>query len=225
LAACAASLALLAVAAVPVRADADGADVSYPECGTKAYPVAQGFGIVGVNGGRPGEPNPCLAAELKWALGTIGFDFEFGAPASLYINTADPGPGTREQPVASWPRSGGSPYGSCRGRWSTACAYVYGRRHGADAVRLVAQIDGSIASLAPWWLDVERANSWATRATPNFKQLNLAALRGFVDGLQTAGARGAIGIYSTPTDWAAITGKPELLARYRFGCGPPGVSA
>jgi hypothetical protein len=91
LALCAAWLALLAAAvAVPASASADGADISYPECAIKAYPVGQAFGIVGVNGGRPSDSNRCLASELSWALASVGFDFAFGPTASLYVNTADP---------------------------------------------------------------------------------------------------------------------------------------
>ena len=220
---CAAWLTMLTAAAVPVSAVADGADISYPECGTKAYPVAQGFGIVGVNGGRPSDANPCMASELSWALGSSGFDFDFGPSASLYINTADPGPGTRAQPVASWPHSGSSAYGACRGGWSTACAYVYGTQHAAHAFRLVAHVDVLSGRLWPWWLDVERANSWARRGAYGRNKLNVAAIRGFVDGLRSAGVRAAVGIYSTPADWVAITGMSVATSRSYFPSEPDWV--
>ncbi len=223
IAVCGVWVALLTAAALPSVAAADGADVSYPECGTKAYPVAQGFGIVGVNGGRPNEANACLANELRWALGSIGFDFGFGAPASLYINTADPGPGTREHSVASWPHSGVSPYGACRRGWSVACAYAYGTQRAAGAFRLVARLDGSTAERWPWWLDVERANSWAKRGTLAFTELNAAAIQGFVDGLRAAGVGGAIGIYSTRTDWVAITKLSATMSRSYFPTEPDWV--
>ena len=220
---CVACSTLLAVAVVPVTAAGDGADISYPECGSWAYPVGQAFGIVGVNGGRPGDANRCLASELSWALGSVGFDFVFGPPASLYVNTADPGPGTRARPVADWPRSGTSAHGVCRGRWSTACAYLYGRQHAAQAFRLVAEVDGLIAGLSPWWLDIERANSWAKRGDRDFHALNVATVQGFVDGLRAAGVRGAVGIYSTPEDWVAITGLSAEMSRAYFAPDPDWV--
>ena len=37
-------------------------------------------------------------------------------------------------------------------------------------------------------------------------QLNVAALQGFIAGLQNAGATGPIGIYSTSAQWKEITG-------------------
>jgi hypothetical protein len=220
---CVAWLALLIAAVMPVAAAGDGADVSYPECGSGAYPVGQAFGIVGVNGGRPDNANRCLASQLSWALGSVGFDFGFGPPASLYVNTANPGPGTRVHPVAGWPRSEISAYGGCRGRWSTACAYQYGRQHAARAFGLVATVDGLIADLWPWWLDVERANSWAKRGTRGFHELNVATIEGFVDGLRAAGVRGAVGIYSAPADWVAITGLSAEMSRPYFPTEPDWV--
>jgi hypothetical protein len=220
---CVAWLALLTAAAVPVAAAGDGADISYPGCGSRAYPVAQAFGIVGVNGGRPDDANRCLASELSWALGSVGFDFEFGPPASLYVNTADPGPGTRAHPVAGWPRSGISAHGVCRGRWSSPCAYLYGRQHAAHAFGLVAEVDGPFGGLWSWWLDVERANSWAKRGTPGFSGLNVATIQGFIDGLRAAGVRGAVGIYSTPADWVAITGLSAEMSRSYFPTEPDWV--
>ena len=214
---------VVAAAALPVTAAADGGDISYPECGSRAYPVGQAFGIVGVNGGRPGDANGCLASELSWALGSIGFDFVFGVPASLYLNTADPGPGTRARPVAGWPRSGTSAHGVCRGGWSNPCAYLYGRQHAAQAFRLVAEVDGLIAGLSPWWLDIERANSWAKRGTRDFHALNSATVQGFLDGLRAAGVRGAVGIYSTAADWVAITGLSAKMSRSYFPTEPDWV--
>jgi hypothetical protein len=218
---CAAWLALVAAAA-PVAAAADGADISYPECG-KAYATGQAFGIVGVNGGRPSDANRCLASELNWALGSAGFDFAFGPLASLYVNTADPGPGTRNHPLVGWPHSGSSGHGPCRGGWSAACAYLYGEQHGAQGFELAAAVDGPIAGDRPWWIDVETANSWATSGTLGFTELNIAAIQGFVHGLQAAGAHGTVGIYSTPTDWVAITRMSAETSRSYFPTEPDWV--
>ncbi len=59
-----------------------GSDISWPQCG-QAYPPRAGFGLVGVNDGRPYTANPCLASEYRWAL-TAGI-------VEYYMNTANPG--------------------------------------------------------------------------------------------------------------------------------------
>jgi hypothetical protein len=206
---------LALLAAFPsAAAAANGADVSFPQCGS-LYPVGQAFGIVGVNGGRATTRNPCLRSELEWALGSTGFAFPFLPRVALYINTGDPGPQKR-RPVASWPTFGGSGYGRCASGWTRACAYVYGEQRAAYSYRLAAAADRSIALDWPWWLDVETANSWATDGTPGFARLNVAAIRGFIDGLRAAGANGTIGIYSTVADWLAITRMSSRTSRSIF---------
>jgi len=60
-----------------------GNDISWPQCGG-AFPAKAGFGIIGVNGGRPFTQNPCLAAEWQWALTAKG------APA-YYMNLNNTG--------------------------------------------------------------------------------------------------------------------------------------
>jgi hypothetical protein len=60
-----------------------GNDISWPQCGG-AFPAKAGFGIIGVNGGRPFTQNPCLAAEWRWALTAKG------APA-YYMNLNNTG--------------------------------------------------------------------------------------------------------------------------------------
>ena len=60
-----------------------GNDISWPQCGG-AFPAKAGFGIVGVNGGRPFTQNACLSAEWQWALSNKG------APA-YYMNLSNPG--------------------------------------------------------------------------------------------------------------------------------------
>jgi hypothetical protein len=62
-----------------------GNDISWPQCGG-AFPTKAGFGIVGVNGGRPFTQNACLAAEWQWALSNKG------APA-YYMNLSNPSTG------------------------------------------------------------------------------------------------------------------------------------
>jgi hypothetical protein len=128
-------------------------------------------------------------------------------PTSLYVNTADPGNG-----VADWPSpakgtaNGGTPYGSCDGSWSTPCSYLYGEQRATYSHGLAAGA-GANAATAPWWLDIETTNSWATNSNAsNWTALNIATIQGFVAGLQSAGAAGTIGFYSTATQWQTITG-------------------
>jgi hypothetical protein len=71
-------------ATVPVL----GYDVSHPQC-SRRLPAGGGFGIVGVNRGRPLSSNPCLAKQSTWASAKAG--------RAVYINTGYPGSG---DPVA-----------------------------------------------------------------------------------------------------------------------------
>jgi hypothetical protein len=70
-----------------------------------------------------------------------------------------------------------------------------------------AQRDLSYASAqsasAPsvWWLDVETANSWSTTDLT----LNAYTIQGIVATLRLSTSV-PIGVYSTPSQWAAITG-------------------
>src|SRR5207302_5559657 len=124
--------------------------------------------------------------------------------ASLYVDTADPGPA---RSVTDWPRSGRSgAYGRCHGGWSEACAYMYGRLRARFSYGLVSATDPAVARHAPWWLDVETSSSWATSRKPNHWALNRAAIRGFIAGLRSAGATAPIGIYSFTRQWTEITG-------------------
>lgn len=214
-------LALLAALAAPSTASArrhgppppppppppgTGFDISYPQCG-HGYPSAGAFGIVGVNGGLANDANGCLGSELPWAQALPGLTNPSQPSASLYVNTADPGNG-----VADWPSpakgtgGGATPYGSCDGSWSEACAYVYGSQRAGYSYGLVSSLDSGLAVSAPWWLDIETTNSWATSSnSSSWAALNVATIEGFIAGLQGAGARGPIGFYSTGYQWGAIT--------------------
>lgn len=200
-----------------------GYDISYPQCGS-AYPIGQAFGVVGVNGGLANDANPCLASELAWSQSSPGLTSPLQAPTSLYINTADPGNG-----VADWPSpakgtaTGSTPYGSCDGSWSTACAYLYGEQRAAYSYALVAGTATSVnAATATWWLDIETANSWAKkRNSSNWAALNIAAIEGFVAGLQGAGATGSIGFYSTASQWQTITGLTATTSPAYFPSSEP----
>ena len=186
-----------------------GYDISYPQCGGP-FPSNVAFGIVGVNDGIVFSPNPCLGAgdgppELTWAG---------GVNAQLYANTANPGPVLSTH----WPTTQTSPRdcsaGADVGFDTLACAYDYGWNAAADSYQTAVRAYVSLglaaqgATVTPtantWWLDVETSNSW--RSDVN---LNVAALHGEVDYLQSqqaAGGAGRIGFYSTQYQWNQITG-------------------
>lgn len=215
---CASALLLLASASsATARTTKLGYDISYPQCG-RAYPSGQAFGIVGVNGGLANDANGCLKSELVWAQASPGLTSPAQAPASLYINTADPGPAPG---VTDWPSSGSDTYGACDGSWSKACAYLYGQQRANYSYGLVSAIDSNLASTAPWWLDIETSNSWATSSTAGYKGLNIAAIKGFISGLTDAGAAAPVGIYSIGTQWNTITGLTAQTTASALGSSPP----
>lgn len=204
-----AALVLVAVAVVLVIAlsggpPSRGYDVSYPQC-SGSYPSSPLFAIVGVDGGLADKANPCLRGELRWAHGTLGQRHPEQPRLSLYIDTGNPG----AHHVADWPSGGtAAAYGRCNGLLTNACSYIYGEQRAAYSYDLVSAIDPVAARTAPWWLDVELLASWA-----GTYQLNVAALRGFVAGLHSAGANGPIGVYSTSAQWRDITGlTPQTTA-------------
>lgn len=215
--ACAALLLAFPSPAAAKAATKAGYDISYPQCGGP-YPTRQRFGIVGVNGGLANDANGCLRSELAWAQSSGGLDSPSQAPASLYINTADPGPAPG---VADWPHSGSDSYGTCKGSWSKACAYLYGQQRATYSYNLVSAINPDIASTAPWWLDIETSNTWATSSEPGYAGLNIAAIQGFISGLYSVGAAAPVGIYSTASQWNAITGLTAETTPAALSSSPP----
>lgn len=198
---------------------ASGYDISYPQCG-HSYPSGQKFGVVGVNGGLANDANPCLSSELNWALASPGLTSPAQPGASLYINTADPGPG-----VADWPTTGSpNPYGTCAGGWTQACAYTYGQARAGYSYGLASAVNGSLASTAPWWLDIETGNSWATSSTSGYAGLNIATIQGFAAGLHGSGATGPVGTYSTASQWLSITGLNASSSPAYFASAPDWVA-
>jgi hypothetical protein len=211
---CASALSVLALASsAAAKTSKVGYDISYPQCG-RPYPSGQAFGLVGVNGGLANDKNGCLRTELMWARASPGLTSPSQAPASLYINTADPGPAPG---VTDWPKSGSDQYGTCRGGWSKACAYLYGQQRGAYSYNLVSASHPNFASEAPWWLDIETTNTWATNSTRGYAGLNIAAIQGFIAGLTGEGAAAPVGVYSSGPQWKAITGLTSQTTRSPFG--------
>lgn len=151
-----------------------GIDISYPNCSTK-LPAAS-FGIVGVNGGRVYNYNPCLAAQAK----------KF-SDLSLYINTGLNA--SQDSPYYVAAQAGcGDPL---------CAAYNYGYAAAVDSMKY-ATSQG--ISSTKWWLDVETENTWNSDVAQNRQ-----SIQGAYDALIASGAS-LVGAYSTTYQWGVITG-------------------
>lgn len=191
-----------------------GNDISFPQCG-QAYPVGQSFGVVGVNGGRPTNTNPCLSDQLRWAANSRGDGF--GQPSvQLYVNTANPG---QVEDAPNWPQnnidplgnSAPNPHGACDGSNTMACSWQYGWNRAVEAVNqrfIPAAIEAGL-SIDParytWWLDIETLNSWQG-GSPEALAKNRATLEAMVSYYQGLGAE--VGMYSTSYQFGLIAGTP-----------------
>jgi hypothetical protein len=171
-----------------------GYDISYPQCGS-TLPSGGAFGIVGVNGGKAWSPNSCLSAEYSWARNRP-------SPPAFYMNTANPGtlsthwgmPGPR---LCAYPTDPASVNDS-------GCAYNYGWNAAADAFSRASQSTSpAAAAAAPWWADVEIANSWDGTTAANF-----ADITGGLEFLRSKGIQA--GVYSTRYQWGQIAGSSAL---------------
>ena len=198
-----------AVLAVPGTASAApttvGYDVSYPQC-SSSLPADRPFAVVGVNGGLSTKANPCLGTQLAWASKSSGA-VPTQPKAQLYLNTANPGE-VRNQ-VATWPKSGSTPYGRCDGSNSAACSYRYGWERANNSLvsffapgARAARVDSSPARYM-WWLDVETMNTWQSGSAEALAR-NRATLEGMTDYLVSRGA--PVGLYSTNYQWGQIVG-------------------
>lgn len=189
---------VLSVIATAAHGAPPGYDISFPQCASGVFPSAPAFGVVGVNGGKPLTPNPCLADEYKWATATSR------AP-QFYVNTADPGPDAPE-----WNTT--TPKAGCDGTVDNVdCAYNYGYNAAADAFSAAQQQTGAAAGHM-WWLDVETANTWSYGSATS-QAANVADIQGAIDEL-TSQAGVTVGIYSTSYQWGRITGSPSDFASY-----------
>src|ERR1700691_1581099 len=196
-----------ALAGTPLAPTATGFDISFPQC-TDTLPPSPGFGVVGVNGGKPFSANKCLARELTWAMGAAN-----GAPA-FYANADNPGPAN----TSNWPTKQQTPR-VCSGANSVACSYDYGWNAAryAFANAVTAERDDGAASptasavAASWWLDVETANKWETleygrsSATGAYDE---ASIEGMIASFENIGIA-SVGIYSTSQQWGVIAVRTE----------------
>ena len=191
-----------ALAGTPLAPTAKGFDISFPQC-TESLPPSPGFGVVGVNGGKPFNTNRCLARELTWAQNAAN-----AAPA-FYANADNPGPAN----TPNWPKNQQVPR-VCSGANSVACSYDYGwnasRFAFANAVNAEtangASSPTASAVAAPWWLDVETGNKWQTleygrsSATGAYDE---ASIEGMIASFENIGIV-SVGVYSTSRQWGAI---------------------
>ncbi len=181
-----------------------GFDVSFPQCGT-TLPRSAAFGVVGVDGGRPFDPNPCLAEQIAWADAV-------GRPA-YYMNTANPGP----RLSSYWPLGQRTPRVCSRAEPdSAACAFDYGVNAAKDSfarARAAARAAGAPdVRRSTWWLDVETLNTWESLEygeRPKYLRNDTAVLKGMTRALQRRGVR-TVGVYSTTYQWDRITGGASL---------------
>ncbi len=193
-----------AAAPVPMVSRERGFDVSYPQCGA-VLPAGADFAVVGVDGGRPFDPNPCLAGQVAWAHG-------FGRPA-YYVNAANPGP----RLSSHWPLGQREPRACSRAKPdSAACAFDYGVNAARDSfarARAAARAAGAPdVRRSTWWLDVEMHNTWESLEygeRPRFLRNDTAVLAGMTRALHKRGVR-VVGVYSTAHQWERITGGARL---------------
>jgi hypothetical protein len=192
------------VASAPAAADPSvGYDISYPQC-NGAFPSGGGFGIVGVNGGRPYTLNPCFTDQFSWAASS-------GLQPTVYINL-------------QFGESGAGPR-VCDGEDHGCLAYNYGFGAARYAFGVAWDLTGGQSQSVPiWWLDVETDNMWSWDTG-----LNAAVIQGAIDYLKDE-AR-APGVYSTAYQWGVIAGgfAPDSVVGWVAGgldaadygrCGP-----
>ncbi|MHB8378610.1 MAG: hypothetical protein ACYDB2_01670, partial [Acidimicrobiales bacterium] len=198
-----ADLASAGTAALPTSV---GYDIGFPQCSSN-LPTSPGFGIVGVNDGRPFTLNPCLVEELQWAQTSQTGSAEF------YANTANPGPVGN----SSWPTTQQSPQ-ICFGANSIACAYDYGWNAAQGSFQNAVTAETQSGSTSPsaaatsahWWLDVESGNAWETirtNSTPTSASYanDQAVIQGELAYFASIGVASP-GIYSTESQWKGLIG-------------------
>ncbi len=192
----------LAASAVPARADtpiAHGYDVSWPQCpagvgttipgtsygvglGNPMPPTTTDFMVIGLTAGLPFYRNPCLADQVRYAVGN-------GIPRGVYTMAAYPTPAQLSSYGAKGPRSG-----------STLSDQLFNTGYA------MAQFDLSslhvVGLSVPFvWIDVETRPkaptppNWPTNNAAN----NITVLQGIAAGFRAAGI--ATGWYSVRTAW------------------------
>jgi hypothetical protein len=167
----------------PYQPGTTGYDVSYPQCGGVA--PAGSFAVVGVNGGRPFNYNPCLAAEYSAAPKP--------PTPSLYINTGY-SRAYRKNITSSC--SNGSL--SVSGTNAQRQAWAIGCSEAERSLTYAGQQNAVTVSM--WWIDVETANSWSASNL----SLNQFTIQGAATRIAQTGL--PVGVYSNASMWQTITG-------------------
>jgi hypothetical protein len=194
-------LAPLSATAAPID-ETSGYDVSWPQCG-EVLPTDGAFNIIGVNGGKAFQDNPCFDEQLIWAG---------GEKAELYLNTGNPG----SLLSSFWPIGQTTPK-VCLAEDpdSYRCSYNYGYNF-ANYSYLFASLAYLRSGLTTTpadtriWLDVETINSWNLTDTKK----NIGALRGAVYYLEKVQKVSRIGFYSVASHWEEITGNTQVFSDY-----------
>lgn len=172
-----------------------GYDISFPACGDPPPPPTSSngapyrFAVVGVNGGRAFETNPCFAAEYASAVGQ-------GLLVSFYMNI--------NAPIGSTAANGDNgPKGACAPGDDVCLSYNYGfnaASYAYSSANAAVGYGGVVGRV--WWLDVETANSWWTDQNPpppNAAYLDDQVVQGAIDVFHQNGV--AVGSYSIATMW------------------------
>lgn len=156
---------------------ATGMDISQYQCGDIPVGRTQ-IAVVQVSrGSLSGPPNPCYVAQARWAGP--------GMQTYIYMNgVADP--------TGAVAASGSS--GTCAGQ-ARCLGYNFGWNWTQRWVRYSRAFG---VHPGKWWLDVEKDSGWTDPAT------NSAVILGALDALRSDGI--SAGIYSSATQWNAITG-------------------
>ena len=163
-----------------------GYDASYPQ-GNFSPPSGMSFAIIGVTRGRPFTTNQYAARQWENA-GTLSKSLYFNTGYALAYAKSDTA--NCKTSAAGYTPTGpsGHTLSALQAAWAIGCS---------EADWALSVVPGSPAM---WWADVETGNSWSTDTL-----LNQATITGMVTELTTTTTI-PVGIYSTPSMWASITG-------------------
>ena len=196
-------------------AAATGYDVSWPQCGGP-MPSSSAMAIVGVDDGHPFSQNPCLQQELQWA--------STATQRGLYMVVDSP-VGWSSARVSEYADYG--PAGDCASTDYVCQSYNWGYN---AAYADVAYAESEGATSPQWWLDVELPTSTSINPSgadcdvANFwvcdPKLNSTVVLAAAAALREQGKQ--VGVYSTQSQWQAITGGlplavPIWIAGYDYG--------
>ena len=172
-----------------------GYDVSYPQ-GKFTPPSGASFAIIGVTHGRPFTTNQY--AGYQWShAGTTSTSLYFNTGYALAYAKSDTANCKTDSSVYIPTGTSGHTLSALQAAWAIGCSeadYAVSNQPGIPAM---------------WWADVETGNSWS-----NDTALNQATITGMVTelGQNSANSGIQVGIYSTPSMWASITGSNFVVS-------------